>query len=292
MEEKSKKDLSIWIILLIGILVISLGCCIIYIMNSKTTIKQTEYITTTQPNAKTVLGNDTEQKVEKNEINSLSKAMLEEYISKFYYIKNFDSITKKNIDEIMTYAILEEPSMGLTWDGERLGINSKKVIKDLVAENFKCSVKSLPDSNDIRQGDNYDFLDRIKQWPFEDGDVDQFITYYTQVTDVKKVSDNKYEVTALQIASILSRGVDQKESKLFIAMSSDGKTKEIKSKISKVDASSYKENDGKKCIEEVKKYAEENKLGYRIFTIEIDNGNSRSDYTGMNKLNFKLVSIK
>ena len=54
-------------------------------MNSKTTVKQTEYITTTQPNAKTVLGNDTEQKVEKNEINSLSKAMLEEYISKFYY---------------------------------------------------------------------------------------------------------------------------------------------------------------------------------------------------------------
>lgn len=221
------------------------------------------------------------------ELDNITKTALEEYVSKFYYVKNFDEITKQNIDSLMCVAILDEPSRSLVWDGEKLGLAKQDILKQLVAEKVKCSASTLPNSENFAEGDSLSGAGYITQWPFEDGDAEQFVGYIAEVDKVKDVGNNKFEITVLQVAYNLAIGVEAEEGNLQMYLSADQSQKSVVSKIAKNDMNSYKANTGEKCVRLVKEFAKNNNVGYRTFTVEMLENNNNSYYG-----NFKLISIK
>ena len=271
------------ITILVILLILAAGGCV-YLLNNP--IKENVLVKSSEDNIKNT--NYIDEKLNTyEEVDTITKAALEKYISKFYYIKNFERITEENIDSIMCYAILDNPSKSLVWDGEKESLADEKILKELVSERIQYSKDSLPNSETFIKGDSLSATDYIIQWPFQDGDVEQFVGYITEVTDIKDVGENKFEITALQVAYNLARGVEEKEGDLILYLPSDQSEKIITSKISEEDIKLYKANNGKKCVEEAKIFTEKNDIGYRIFTVELLE-NDNNSYHG----NFKLISIK
>ena len=294
MKLKESKGMSLIVFtIVLAVLVVVAGGVIVYLLNNpvkeKVAIQNPTNVGNLNSSEKVEIPNE-DNKLETNnleELDNITKTALEEYISKFYYVKNFDEITKQNIDSLMCVAILDEPSKSLVWDGEKLGLAKQDVLKQLVTERIKCSANELPNSENFAEGDSLSAASYITQWPFEDGDAEQFVGYITEVDKVKDIGNNKFEITVLQVAYNLAIGADAEEGDLQICLSSDQSQKNVVSKIVKNDINSYKANNGEKCAKQVKEFARNNNIGYRTFTVEAVEKNNNSYYG-----NFKLISIK
>jgi len=276
-KERSQKLLIVFTIIL-TILVVVAGGIIVYLLNNP--VK--EKVTIQNP---TNVENNTQ--LETNTLNSITKFALEDYISKFYYVKNFEEITEENIDSLMCVAILDEPSKSLSYNGEKLELAKQNILKELVAEKINCSANSLPNSEIFIEGSSLSDTEYITQWPFLPGDTEQFVGYITEVTDVTDIGNNKFEITVLQVSYNLTSSTLDEKANLKICLSADQSEKNIVSQIDKNDINSYKSNSGEKCVKLVKEFAERNSIGYRTFTLELLENNNNS-YEG----NFKLISIK
>jgi len=285
MESKESKVMPLRVFtIILAILVVVAGVVIVYLLNNP--VKE-QIIIQNPTNVENLDSSDKVEISDKNQLDNINKAALEEYISKFYYVKNFEEITKENIDSLMCVAILDEPSKSLVWDGEKLGLAKQNILKQLVSEKIKSSTDLLPNSEIFVEGDSLAGTDYITQWPFANGDVEQFVGYVTEVDKVKDIGNNKFEITVLQVAYNLAIGAPEEEGELKICLSADQSEKNVVSKIAKNDMNSYKANNGERCAKLVKEFAQKNSIGYRTFTVEVLENNNNSYYG-----NFRLISIK
>ena len=291
MEEKQKNEQkpefkgNLGFIWLIGILVILLGCTIVYTLKLTAENKDLKQ-TPVEVAESTNLANTEKLASTTVELNS---ERLEKFINKLRPMEEFNKLSEANFKDIINY---------INYDGEKIKINDESKItssfseiKELINKNFVIDDENKVNnaiSNIIKE------YDETKTDYFQEngGDIANAYDYVSAILNVTK-SDNKYIIETVNYTAIYKSNYKNENSiKMNNVTVEDYITKkslktnfynkynnEIK-ELAKDATTKGWEKLRNKLAELIKEYAKENKIGYKKYIVE-----------GTDIDNFKIESV-
>jgi len=303
MKLKENKGVSLTgfaITILVILLVVAVAGCV-YLLNNP--VKEKVAVQNPAPvtglNSSSEVKENTSSSEDNSKLLQLLKVSLDNYIHNLEGLRKFTTISQSNLEEIVNFSLYDADYAYYT-DGKgwRLVSDDKENIVKEVTKRFDISDSSIKEKIKALKID----AETVGMYKYtEGGDASYIDRNYSKIENIKYLGNNQYEITATQFYISVQSNTGNDNSYIEeITISSGDVTKEVYSILHK-NNEKEETNNYEKYMSDIVKYAKENNIGKKIFTIEInDNYNDNvaeeygNDHYAKQNTNsyIRLISIK